>query len=333
MTEPTKPGVNVSSGDKGVDRSQTTVDNSSRVTNTADDHSVRSSTVDDHSVRTTTVSNNSSRIVNNHAEDNRRKSHVSISGGTVPAVMALVVVVVLVIWIVPRGGATPVIVVPQIQSPPAANSTAPVEMRPVVESPPGVPPEPVVIAVPKPATEVAANPRRAEPLMPAARAPGRPVEPAKLDPTTFINRGMMRPGSTAVLMVDQSRGADAVLTQQVAALVQGSDGLFKPAFVADGLFSRVHQGDADLLRELGLTADVARVLLGTRTTSYSPTEVAGVAMVRAAVTLSVRVIRPAAGFASGVAAAREVGAGFDQDSALEVATRNALKKLFAELNP
>lgn len=45
MSEPTKQGVTISSGDKGVDRSKMKIANSSRVTTTADDHSVRTTTI------------------------------------------------------------------------------------------------------------------------------------------------------------------------------------------------------------------------------------------------------------------------------------------------
>ena len=105
MSELTKPGVTVSGGDKAVDRSQTTIDNSSRVTKTVDDHSVRS----------TTVTDNSSRMVNINASDNRRKSHVAIGGGTVASVVAVIAVVLVVIWLVPRGGVAPASRGPEIQ--------------------------------------------------------------------------------------------------------------------------------------------------------------------------------------------------------------------------
>lgn len=105
MSEPTRPGLNISSGDKGVDRSQTTVDNSSRVTNSSDDHSVR----------TKTVTDNSSSVVTIHANDNRGR------GVLLLAVIALIVVAVVVVALVrelaPRGAAAPVSPAPVTQLP------------------------------------------------------------------------------------------------------------------------------------------------------------------------------------------------------------------------
>lgn len=155
MDEPTKQGVNISGGDKAVDRSQTAVDNSSRATTTSDDHAVRSRSVDDHSVRTTTVTDNSSRVVNLHANDNRRKSNVSISGGTLAALAALVVVAVLVMWLIPRGGVAP----------PSPASTAPAvsAAKQAIVAPPSVevkPPAPKQAKVAPPITAAPAPPRQ-----------------------------------------------------------------------------------------------------------------------------------------------------------------------------
>ena len=112
MSEPTKHGVTIGAGDKAVDRSETHVDNSSRVTKIVDDHSVRTSSVDDHSVRTTNMTDNSSKTktVTIDASDNRRKSHVSINGGMLLGVVAILVVAVVAIVVVvdrPHGGSVP----------------------------------------------------------------------------------------------------------------------------------------------------------------------------------------------------------------------------------
>ena len=58
--------VNVSRGDTGVDHSQTSIDNSSRVNKTKDDHSINTSTVADNSSRNTSINTDSS--------DRRRES-------------------------------------------------------------------------------------------------------------------------------------------------------------------------------------------------------------------------------------------------------------------
>ena len=104
MSEPTKQGVTISSGDKAIDRSQTTIDNSSRVSETVDNHSVSTSSVSDSSVRTTSATDNSSRTVSIDASDNRRKSHVTINGGTLLGVVALIVVAIVVVWDRSQGG-------------------------------------------------------------------------------------------------------------------------------------------------------------------------------------------------------------------------------------
>src|SRR6185503_1225831 len=178
-----------------------------------------------------------------------------------------------------------------------------------VSSPTGVPPTPIVQQAPAPQPPV------------AGAAPPPVATPPKLDRTKYLNIGSIRPGLVA----------DALLTQQMAAALGGNDDLFKPAFVGDGLFSRVHRGDIDLLRELGIGTDVAEIALGTRAATFSGIDVSGTPMTRASVTLSVRITRPSAGFVSNMQAAPGVGAGFDEASALALATENALKVLLKQM--
>jgi hypothetical protein len=303
-------GVSMSRGDTGSDHSQTHIDNSKHSASHVHRHDTRSTT-----------------IIHNGDSDGRR--HGSLWTGIVALVVTVLLLVARSLWF--AGPATPPPIVVNVSqnvpvSVPGPPQTGTVQKTgPVPGAPNGngdeVKPGPSV--VPEPARNPAPS-RRDTPPTPVA-AP--PPAPPKLEPSTFVNRGAVRPGAVSVLMVDSRRRFDAVLTQQVAELVDGTDGLFKPAFVQDGLFSRVHQGDIDLLRDLGISAEMDRVLLGTRTETFTPTEVAGQALVRASVTLNIRVVRPSAGFSSSPATATDIGAGFDQAGALALATENALKKL------
>ena len=87
----------------------------------------------------------------------------------------------------------------------------------------------------------------------------------------------------------------------------------------------------DLLRELDVDPEIAQVVLGTRAATFTPVEVAGQALIRASVTLTLRIVRPASNFTSSLATATEVGAGFDEAGAATLATENALKKLARQL--
>lgn len=315
--EPDRGSVNVQQGPKGVDRSQTTVDNST----------YSSSQVDDHSVRHNVYTDNSRRKVHISADDKRRvkRSQWYIGGGTLVAVVALVMFGVL-----------------ELSRRPASDTVAPTTSSSAVAP----------VAVPVDATDRNAE-RRADPEardQPAVKrllsgststevapvaVPG-PVSPAapasaRANPADFLNRGELRPGVTAVAIVDDRRGLDPVLTQQIAAELGGTTGLFKPAFVAEGMFSRVHGGDADLLRDLGVPSSVSRLVFGLRSMSFRPVEVAGQQLVRAEAALTVRVVRPAGGFTSDLFTASATGAGFDQEAAARLATDNALQKLLPQL--
>lgn len=320
-------GVSTSKGDTGVDRSRLKIDNSQHSSNQTDRHDVH----------TTTVTNDASQhhIVNH--------THVNQADGGPRAlwygVLILVVIVVALLvrsLLISTPAPAPATVI--VNVPPGGSAPGPVTSAPGTNL--NTTPASRVTngggAGSRPGGPAASANRPDSPPAPGAgggSAPAAMVPPAvpKLDPSLFVNRGAVRPGSVSVLMIDARRGMDAMLTQQVAALVDGTDGLFKPAFVQDGLFTRVHQGDMDLLQELGITAEVDRILLGTRTVTFSPTELAGQALVRASVTLNVRVVRPSSGFTSSPATASDVGAGFDEEAAAALATDNALKKLVRAL--
>lgn len=351
--------ITVQSGDKGIDRSTTNIDSSSRTSSTVDDHSIRNrtSSVDDHSVRNTssTVStaDSSSRHFAIHANDNRREKHSNISisggGGMLIGVVSVIGVIGMAMYVVRQTSERTAAPVTQTQAPLVQ---APTVQTPVVQAPPvsgpsfSRPANQVAEAQPTTSAPTTAQPSQTAPDMPRGAATpmvakeitpppattSKPAAPPKPDPATYFNVGAARAGSVQVLMVDPKRGVDAVLTQQMAAALGGSDDLFKPAFVRDGLFSRVRLGDTDILRDLGVSSEIAEIVLGERRVdSVVPFEFQGERLMRATVTFSLRRIHPRTGFSVDVAAATEIGAGYDEDGAIETATENAFKKLLKQM--
>src|SRR6185503_5909179 len=313
------PGpISISRGDTGLDKSVTSIHSSAQTSSTRDDHSIRDdhSVRDSRSVRNVTKDDHSSRATTIRTNiDNRVKhSRVNIGGGVL-VFFAMIAALGFAMWVINRQAQPSAIT---LSPSPNQLVATPVVSTPV-SSPTGVPPTPIVQQAPAPQPPV------------AGAAPPPVATPPKLDRTKYLNIGSIRPGLVAVLMVDERRGADALLTQRMAAALGGNDDLFKPAFVGDGLFSRVHRGDIDLLRELGIGTDVAEIALGTRAATFSGIDVSGTPMTRASVTLSVRITRPSAGFVSNMQAAPGVGAGFDEASALALATENALKVLLKQM--
>lgn len=315
-------GVRIVKGDVGIDRSHTDVDNSRHTTIHRDSHDVKTDVRVDNSQRNVTV-----QVGNGDDRTSNAWWGWVLGGG-----LALLTALVPVFWPV----------APPTQPPPSVVVNVPVtvgapqgESR-VQEGPRSTSTPPSVAAESPAVVQQSGAGRRGAPVSVPPSAPAMSAPPliVATDPETdrarYVNRGVVRSGSTYVLIVDSRTGIDVMLTQQVGALVGGTDDLFKPAFVREGLFSRVHQGDTDALSNL-VDSAVGRVILGTRVSTFAPTQVAGQALVRAAVTLNARIIEPSRGFVSTLASASDIGAGFDEQSALTLATENALKKLSRQL--
>jgi hypothetical protein len=319
-----QPPISVAKGPTGTDYSLTNVHSTAHTTSNRDDHSFR----DDHSVKTANKHDHSSHATTFKTNtDNRVKhSRVNIGGGLL-MFFSMIAALGFAMWVINRQA---------VQTPNSSEVTSLAGSSGAAGPAQAAPSR----TTPEQPSQLTAGGRRESPppLLPspaAGSSSGASTEPAtqvvKLDRTKYLNVGSIHPGLVSVLMVDERRGLDALLTQQVAVALGGSDDLFKPAFVGDGLFSRVHRGDIDLLRELAASTEISEVILGTRAVTFTAIEVSGTAMTRASVTLSIRVTRPSSGFVSNTQAAQEIGAGFDEAGALTAATDNALKKLLKQM--
>ena len=326
MNEPADGNVRVTRGDAGVDRSQTDIDNSRRTDVQADDHSVRNlyrtASTTTSVTESTSLDDHSSRTHDDHSV--RRRSHTTLNlhGSSSIAIVALalmaVVIVAVLLVLRPIFNAR---VVPETQVPSSGGTSELPRPQPQLNPPPNP-------AAPPP--NAATKPPAVRPAIAPASQPSPPAEPVALDPDRFVNRGLVRPGARAVLIVDQRNGADSVLTGRLAADLGAQDALFKPSFVQEGLFSRAQQGDAEVLRELGLDA-LESIALGVRSVAASPQDVAGVGMMRANVTIALRVFQPSQGFTTRLVTASDIGAGFDELQAVASGTEKALAKVVREL--
>jgi hypothetical protein len=116
----------------------------------------------------------------------------------------------------------------------------------------------------------------------------------------------------------------------MAAGIGAENSLFKDAFVRDGLFARAQRGDMDVLRPLGLDR-LEMIALGVKSTTTARDDATGTELIRATVSIVLRVIRPASGFAATTVSVQGTGAGFDAARATEDGSEKALAKLIAQL--
>ena len=145
----------------------------------------------------------------------------------------------------------------------------------------------------------------------------------------FVNAGVAQSASRAVLIVDEQHRPDIPTTERMAASIGAENSLFKDAFVREGLFARAQRGDVDVLRPLGLDR-LEMIALGVKSTNTAP-DVAETQLIRATVSIVLRVIRPASGFAATTVSVQGTGAGFDAARATEDGAEKALAKLIAQL--
>ncbi len=185
--------------------------------------------------------------------------------------------------------------------------------------------KPVLSPTPKPRVTA---PERADTSKPPV--PPAPVPVPRADPARFVNEGVASSAGRAGPIVDQRLGADIAATSRIAGGFAGSDSLFKPEFVTEGLFSRVHRGDIDVLKPLRIEK-VQLLLLGIKSARTRREDVAGVSVVQATVTLDVRLVRPASGFTTAMLPVSASASGFDDDRAIEDASDKALEALLQQL--
>ena len=151
-----------------------------------------------------------------------------------------------------------------------------------------------------------------------------------LRPADFVNAGVAGSASRAVLIVDEQHRPDIPTTERIAAGIGAENSLFKDAFVREGLFVRAQRGDVDVLRPLGLDR-LEMIALGVKSTNTASEDVAGTQLVRATVSIVLRVIRPTSGFAATTISVQGTGAGFDAVRATESGAEKALAGSISQL--
>jgi len=142
------------------------------------------------------------------------------------------------------------------------------------------------------------------------------VAAPRLDPAIYVNRGAFNANVPAVLIIEPDDATDAELTGEVASAIGGADGLFKPAFVRDGLFARAQQNDTSVFDELGLKQSASLILLGIVSATSTRQHVGGENMIKTEAVVTARVFRPNEEFASQGLTERATGVGFSDADAL-----------------
>jgi hypothetical protein len=160
-------------------------------------------------------------------------------------------------------------------------------------------------------------------------SPNPPASAPRLDPAIYVNRAAFNANKPAVLVV--SNAIDAELTNDIASAVDGTDGLFKPAFVRDGLFARAQQNDVSVLGDLGLERSASIVILCTVSATSTHQLVSGEDLIKTVVVMRARVFRPNEAFASQGFTETATGVGFSEANSLQAARSEIVKKIAARL--
>jgi hypothetical protein len=147
----------------------------------------------------------------------------------------------------------------------------------------------------------------------------------------YLSRARAARSSTAVL-VTRNGHIDHSFTQAIASVVSASTGLFTPAFVQDGLFDRVLEGDSAPLRDLELGSRAMTIVLATVSSATSSDAVAGENVVKARATIALRLYRTTQAFPSRLLTAIGEGVGFSSAAAEERASKAALQEAIRQLS-
>jgi hypothetical protein len=154
------------------------------------------------------------------------------------------------------------------------------------------------------------------------------VSPARDQRTTYLNRS--NPTRPIVLIVDNQFRLEPDLSDTVASAIDGDASVLTPAFVSDGLFRRAFDGDASVLRSLGLQA-TPTIVLGVKQTSVESDTSIDRDYKRGDTRIQIRVYRPADDFSGRVFSVTGRGPGFSAADASREADRAAVQQVVARL--
>lgn len=134
--------------------------------------------------------------------------------------------------------------------------------------------------------------------------------------------------SPAVVAVNSDGTINSEAARTLAAAIGGVSGLFKPAFVGDGLFASAFSGDSSSFDRLGLTSSVPEIILAELDRRHAGANVEGEAITKATAKLSVRVFRRTRTSSFSV---EEQASAFSPEDAERRASEAALSKAAARL--
>lgn len=170
--------------------------------------------------------------------------------------------------------------------------------------------------------EAAASQRAAEETLQSQEAERR---------TRYINSGCRGSARSRAVLVVRRTSVDTVVAQTLANEIAGRTDCFKPAFVADGLFGRAFDGDASVLRDLGIEGVAESVVLVSLASTSQQITPRGRNMVKVSVTATARVFNVGSRLSSGVISATESAVGFSRGAAEEQAQAAVLGDLIERL--
>lgn len=147
----------------------------------------------------------------------------------------------------------------------------------------------------------------------------------------YLSRATAARSSTAVL-VTRNGQIDPSLTQAIASVASASTSLFTPAFVQDGLFDRVFDGDSAPLRELELGSRAMTIVLATVRSVTSRDVISGEDVIKVRATIVLRLYRTTEAFPSRLLTASGEGVGFSSAAAEERASNAALQDAIRQLS-
>jgi hypothetical protein len=135
-------------------------------------------------------------------------------------------------------------------------------------------------------------------------------------------------GQTVVLVATAEGQVDGPATQALSEKTGGTSGLFKPAFVSQGVHAQLMSGDLATADRLGLTSRQGLLVLGTSSVKHVTNNVAGEDVVKASADLRFWLLkdgRATTVTADGVATAFDIADA--RRNALEAAVSKAVPKI------
>ncbi len=147
----------------------------------------------------------------------------------------------------------------------------------------------------------------------------------------YVNVGAGNPAVPSFVAMDEDGRSLPALAQQLASAIGGAASLFKPAFVQDGLFSRLFQGDSSQLEALELDKVASAVVLATVSYTGSTSVVAGQDVQKVQATITLRLYKMTSGHPSRSAVGSGTGVAFTRQEADSKALTAAVAKAVADL--